>query len=89
MRILETKAFWSINDEAALIDFFTLKKAEFGLNAMFKKGVFGEAAKEINKMREKGGEKTGDSCKAKWAKVCIFFRFFRICSTHILIYMTS
>ena len=89
IRILETKAFWSINNKAALINFFMQKKAKFGSNAMFKKGVFGEAAKEFNKMREKGGKKTRDLCKAKWAKVCIFFQFFHICSTHILIYITS
>jgi hypothetical protein len=39
---------------------------------MFKKTVFADAAKEVNSVREKGSEKTGASCKAKWGKVCVF-----------------
>jgi hypothetical protein len=72
VRLLESKAYWSIKDEATLIKFFLGRRAAFTSNKMFKKTVFADAAKEVNSMREKGSEKTGASCKAKWGKVCVF-----------------
>ncbi|KAN0109699.1 hypothetical protein V8E52_009045 [Russula decolorans] len=65
----EDKAYWSIKDEATLIKFFLGRRASFTSNEMFKKTVFADAAKEVNSMREKGSEKTGASCKAKWGKL--------------------
>jgi hypothetical protein len=72
VRLLKSKAYWSVKDEATLIKFFLGWRAAFTSNEMFKKTVFTDAVKEVNSVREKGSEKTGASCKAKWGKVCVF-----------------
>jgi hypothetical protein len=63
-----TKAYWTQEDEAALIAFLAGKKDELGSTA-FKQPIFNEAAQELNANRTKGGEKTGSSCLTKWTRV--------------------
>lgn len=65
----EPKAHWSQSDEDKPIDFLITKKALAGEGSNFKKTTWTEAAQHMLPTL-KGGTKTADVCKTKWARVC-------------------
>ena len=68
-----SKAFWTPQDEAALITFFQTKKTNEKVStaSLFKRPSFVEAAAVLNSSRLKGGVKTAQACQSKWTQVCI------------------
>jgi hypothetical protein len=64
-----SKANWTTDDESALIAFLVEHKAEAKHGTNFKTPVWNAAAKEIAKSTSKGGPKSVDSYKLKWAQV--------------------
>jgi len=63
------KAFWTQNDEVALINYLIDHKSEAGDGANFKTNVFVGASQELTKTVSCGGLKTPAACKSKWAWV--------------------
>ena len=64
-----TKAVWTPEDETALINFLVQHKAEAGDDANFQTAIWNAAAQEMIKHTAKGGAKTAEACKTKWARV--------------------
>lgn len=63
------RAHWTIHDEAELIAFLELHRAEAGDGMNFKGRTWSAAAIELKPHTTKGGEKTGLACKNKWQRV--------------------
>ena len=63
-------AHWPASDEAALIDFLVVRKAEAGDGFNFKAVTWQAAAIHMVAHTEKGDPKTARVCKNKWARVC-------------------
>ena len=70
---VQSKAIWTDDDDAAMIQFFLQKKGTMTANAMFKQPVFEEVARLLNNSCQKGGKKSFSSCRSRWIKVCIPF----------------
>jgi hypothetical protein len=82
-------AYWSLDDEAALIKFLTQCKAEAGDGRNFPKKIWNAAAVEMAKQPNfRGGLKMPSSCSFKWNRVCIMFTTYTI-FTQIIIYDSS
>ena len=64
------RAIWTEEETGALLTYLIEHKAEAGDGANFKASTFSNAAKLLVPMKVKGGEKTADVCKRKWASVC-------------------
>ena len=62
-------AFWTDEEEAALIQFLFEQRGEVTANSSFKKPVFGDVARHLRPLHKKGATKTADMCKTKWNKV--------------------
>jgi hypothetical protein len=83
------RAYWSLDDEAALIKFLTQRKAEAGDGGNFPKKIWNAAAVEMAKQPNfRGGPKTPSSCSSKWNRVRIMFIIY-IIFTQIVIYDSS
>jgi hypothetical protein len=66
------QAHWSEADTNTLIDFLVLQLPTVGDGTGFKATVWNEAATKVNtvtKTKAKGCDKTGSSCKNKFARV--------------------
>jgi hypothetical protein len=72
------KAFWTPEDESALINHLIDRKAEAGDGANFKGDVWNGAAKEMEGYTTKGGVKTAAACKSKWTRVRRYFLSLKI-----------
>src|SRR5271170_133672 len=68
-RMAHPAATWTDADESALLAFLLDHKAEAGDGANFKQTTWNEAAIKLGERPYKGGAKTANSCKNKWAKV--------------------
>lgn len=66
---MSPKAVWSPTDIDKLLEILKEEKASAGNGGNFKKATFRKAAEELEKIREKGGPKTGTVCESKWQKV--------------------
>jgi hypothetical protein len=64
------RATWTQDDETALITFLLKHKSEAGDGGNFKSSTWTLVATKMNGLKKKGGEKTADSCKGKWTRVC-------------------
>jgi len=62
-------AIWTDADESALLVFLLDHRAEVGDGANFKQTTWNEASIKLGERPFKGGPKTANSCKNKWAKV--------------------
>ncbi|KAH9947460.1 hypothetical protein B0H21DRAFT_891281 [Amylocystis lapponica] len=62
-------AFWTSDDELALVNFLLEHQAEGGDGANFKKSTFQAAAAMLEPLRTKGAPKGCESCKNKWQKL--------------------
>ena len=66
----KASANWSEDDTTALIEIATLCKAEAGDGGNFKGGFWKKAAAAVRKVKgQRGGVKTAQTCKTKWASV--------------------
>ena len=61
---------WSEADETRFIEFLVGQKSRAGNSATFKDSIFKAAAEHMEETRMKGGPKTLETCRAKWARVC-------------------
>ena len=66
----DIKAFWTQDNEVALINYLINHKSEAGNGGNFKTNVFVGASQELTKTVSCGGLKTPAACKSKWAWVC-------------------
>ncbi|EPT05424.1 hypothetical protein FOMPIDRAFT_1044759 [Fomitopsis schrenkii] len=66
---MSPKAVWSPTDIDKLLEILKEEKASAGNGGNFKKATFRKAAEELEKIREKGGPKTGTVCESKWQKL--------------------
>jgi hypothetical protein len=64
------RAHWTSEDETALVACLLKHKPEAGDGVNFKGSTWSQVAKEMEELKTKGGEKTAESCKTKWSKVC-------------------
>ena len=64
-----TRASWTVDDEAALIDFLHEHAAEAGDGLNFKGSTWTAASKAIDSSRTKGAAKTALACKNKFSAV--------------------
>ena len=63
-------AQWPTGDEATLIEFLVVCKAEAGDGFNFKGVTWQAAAVHMVAATEKGDPKTASVCKNKWAQMC-------------------
>lgn len=70
------RAQWTLEDETALVTCLLKHKSEGGDGANFKPSVWSQVAEEMKQHKTKGGDKTSDSCKSKWSRVCTQCRVF-------------
>ena len=66
------RAYWSTQDETALLNYLLEHKAEAGDGGNFKEAVFEGARAALQSARRtdaKGAPKTLSSCKSKWSRV--------------------
>ena len=73
--ISKGKAYWTITEEAALIDFLFARKQEGKMtdSTIFKDMAFWEVALEIQNLFKRGVEKNMALCKPKWRAICVLF----------------
>lgn len=64
------RAVWTPEDETSFITCLLKHKSEAGDGGNFKGSTWSLVAKEMNGLKTKGGEKTSETCKNKWARVC-------------------
>jgi len=74
------KAYWSILEEAALIQLLFERRDEMTSRFTFKEPVFQQVVSVLKRLREKGVEKNADSCRSKWRRVCIFILYVFYCT---------
>jgi hypothetical protein len=63
------KAFWTADDEQALVEFLKKHKAEAGDGANFKQTTWVAAAADMAKHTSRGAPKNAKSCLTKWTRV--------------------
>ena len=63
------RAQWTPEDESVFAAHLLKRKAEVKDGATFDNPTWNEVAKEMDKLKTKGGEKTVDGCKTKWSRV--------------------
>ena len=71
----EGKAQWTQVDKEELICFLIENKTAAGDGENFKKTMWTAAAAHMRQFTSKGGTKTADSCKNKWARVTPYYLF--------------
>ena len=62
---------WTVEEEAILIKFLVVHKAEAGNGLNFKTSIWTAAAEHMQLHTKKGGIKTASKCKSKWARVSV------------------
>jgi len=67
--LCDNKAYWTQEDEAALIHFLTNHKSQAGNRVNFKMNTFVAASQDLMKKITLGGLKTPSACRSKWARV--------------------
>jgi hypothetical protein len=66
-----SRAYWTPSDEVVLLDFLVEKKSEGGEGG-FKPTTWVAAAAKVNATKTRGGDKSKDSCRAKYQLVRSF-----------------
>ena len=66
---MSDKAFWTVEEEDALLQYLLDHKSEVGDGANFPNSVLQGLSQQIQPLFQKGAAKNPKSCKSKWSNV--------------------